>query len=30
MCSIGTALPQTMLPTLEVKTGKKIVYQQEK
>lgn len=27
---LGKALPQTMLPTLEVKTGKKIVYQQNK
>ncbi|HVB58157.1 MAG TPA: hypothetical protein VNE63_17255 [Candidatus Acidoferrales bacterium] len=27
---LGKALPRTMLPVLEVKTGKKIVYQQEK
>jgi hypothetical protein len=26
---LGKALPQTMLPVLEVKTGKKIVYQQK-
>lgn len=25
---LGKALPQTMLPVLEVKTGKKITYQQ--
>ena len=27
---LGKALPQTLLPILEVKTGKKVVYQQEK